>query len=188
MYGKIGKRLLDILVAVIVFVVLSPLFATVAVLIRLFDPGPVIFRQRRVGRFGSTFTFYKFRSMPVGTGDLPSAEIGEISVTRIGRFIRRTNLDELPQLANIIKGDMSLVGPRPPLPTQVDLVALRRANGAILCRPGLTGLAQVNAYDGMTNEEKAAFDGEYVRRLSFVTDVHIVFQTFGYLLHPPPKY
>ena len=103
-------------------------------------------------------------------------------------MIRRTNLDELPQLFNILKGDMSIVGPRPPIPSQQELTELRKANGAIACRPGLTGLAQVSSFDGMTVPQKAAFDGEYAKRISFVGDITIILRTFVYLLKPPPVY
>ncbi len=169
-------------------VILSPLMLAVALLIKIGDPGPVIFRQQRTGAGGRQFTFYKFRSMPMNTGDIPSDRLGEVKMTTVGRFIRRTNVDELPQLWNIMKGDMSLVGPRPPLPNQIELIELRRANGALDCRPGLTGLAQVSSYDGMSVASKAELDGRYAARMSLREDVSIVLATFGYLLKPPPKY
>lgn len=188
MYQRVFKRGMDVLAAGAALIALSPLMLAVAAAVRLGDPGPIIFRQRRVGADGRTFEFYKFRSMPVNTGDRPSDQLGEVRLTWIGRTIRRTNLDELPQLWNIVKGDMSLVGPRPPLPTQDDLIALRRANGALACRPGLTGWAQVNSFDGMSVAEKARMDGEYARQVSLARDLAIVARTFGYLLKPPPTY
>jgi O-antigen biosynthesis protein WbqP len=188
MYRAVFKRLLDIVACLLVAIALSPLLIAIALAIRIFDPGPVIFRQARVGRAGHHFTFYKFRSLPVATGNVPSDALSAIELPWVGRFIRRTNIDELPQLFNILKGDMSIVGPRPPIPSQSELVAMRRENGALDCRPGLTGLAQVSAFDGMSPAEKAVFDGRYAAAISFMGDFWIVMRTFGYLLSPPPKY
>ena len=188
MYQAFGKRCADLVVGISGLVLLSPLILVLVVLILIFDPGPAVFRQERVGVDGRRFLFYKFRSMPVNTESVPSGQMGTIKRTWIGNFIRRTNLDELPQLFNIIKGDMSLVGPRPPVPSQVDLIDYRRKNGALQCRPGLTGLAQVNSYDGMTAAEKAAFDGQYASNISFSSDAKVILSTFGYLLKPPPVY
>jgi O-antigen biosynthesis protein WbqP len=182
------KRLLDVAIAGVALILLLPLLAAVALLIKIGDPGPVIFCQQRTGAGGRPFRFYKFRSMPVGTGDVPSDKLNDVKLTAVARFIRRTNIDELPQLWNIVKGDMSLVGPRPPLPSQTKLIELRRANGALDCRPGLTGLAQVNSYDGLSVERKAELDGRYAARASLATDLAIVLRTFGYLMKPPPKY
>src|SRR5205823_7797451 len=120
-----------------------------ALLIHLEDRGPVLFRQQRSGRDGRPFRIFKFRSMPVNTGDVPSSQARSLRVTRVGQIIRRLNIDELPQLINILRGDMSVVGPRPALPTQTALLDMRKANAAIKCKPGLTGLAQVNSYDNM---------------------------------------
>ena len=188
MYALFGKRAVDAIAAAVALLALSPALLLIALLIRMFDPGPAIFRQERVGRDGARFVLYKFRSMPVNTGDIPSAGLSAVRLAWTGRIIRRTNLDELPQLFNILKGDMSLVGPRPPLPSQTDLIEFRRANGALACRPGLTGWAQVNSFDGMTNAEKAGLDGEYAGRLSPMFDARIVLRTFSYLLKPPPTY
>jgi len=160
----------------------------VAVAIRLGDGGPALFRQERAGRDGRRFVLLKFRSMPVGTAHVPSTDATTLPVTAVGRLLRRTNLDELPQLLNILAGEMSVVGPRPALATQEELLALRRANGAIGCRPGLTGLAQVSARDGMTVAEKAACDGAYADRLGLWTDLGIIARTVGYLFRPPPVY
>lgn len=187
-YQRFGKRFFDLFIVVSTTLVLSPLMILIAVLIRVFDPGPIIFKQKRVGRGGSVFDFYKFRSMPVNTGDLPSDKVGQVQLTWIGKFIRRTNLDELPQLFNVLKGDMSIVGPRPPIPSQTELTELRRDNGALRCRPGLTGLAQVSSFDGMSVPEKAAFDGKYADSVSFFGDIGIILRTFIYLLKPPPVY
>lgn len=187
-YQRFGKRFFDLFIVVFATLVLSPFMLLIALMIKVFDPGPIIFKQKRVGRGGSVFDFYKFRSMPVNTGDLPSDKVGQVQLTWIGKFIRRTNLDELPQLFNVLKGDMSIVGPRPPIPSQTELTDLRRDNGALHCRPGLTGLAQVSSFDGMSVPEKAAFDGKYADSVSFWGDVRIILRTFVYLLKPPPVY
>ena len=169
-------------------VVLSPVFGLIAIAILLDDGRPVLFKQQRVGRNGEPFELLKFRSMPVNSGDVPKAAATTLRVTRVGRVIRRLNFDELPQLFNILRGDMSVVGPRPALASQEALCQLRRESGAVRCRPGLTGLAQVNAYDGMPEEVKAKFDAEYVETLSLPNDVRIMVRTVGYLRHRPPVY
>jgi O-antigen biosynthesis protein WbqP len=188
MYRLYLKRPLDILIAGTGLIVLSPVLLLTALAIRLEDGVPALFRQRRVGRNGSLFTVLKFRSMPVNTGDMPSAEARSAEVTKVGKFIRRTNIDELPQLFNVVKGDMSLVGPRPALPAQRQLCEYRAQNGALACKPGLTGLAQINSYDGMPEREKAEWDGRYASVISVLTDAGIVARTFGYLLKRPPVY
>lgn len=187
-YSKFGKRLLDIFIVFFAVAILSPLMLLTAILIKIFDPGPIIFKQVRIGRNGDSFSFYKFRSMPVNTGDLASDKVGQVKLTWVGKVIRRTNIDELPQLLNILKGDMSIVGPRPPIGNQSELIEIRSENGALALRPGLTGLAQVNSFDGMTVAEKAAFDGQYASNLSFAKDIKIILNTVLYLLKPPPVY
>ena len=182
------KRLIDILASATVLVILSPIMLLIALVIKLQDGGPAIFKQNRVGKNGEEFLFYKFRSMPTATPNVVSSDVAKISITPFGKFIRRTNLDELPQLVNILKGDMSLIGPRPPIPSQQNLIRLRRDNGALSLRPGLTGWAQVNSYDYMIEEEKARLDGEYARRLSLSLDVKIVIKTLAYLTKTPPTY
>lgn len=188
LYSSAGKRVFDILASGLAILVLSPLLLVTALLIRLEDGGPALFRQARVGRDGDPFTVLKFRSMRVGSANVPSAQGAALPITRIGRFIRRTNIDELPQLFNILRGDMSVVGPRPPIPAQETLVAARRANGALAVRPGLTGLAQIESYDGMPESEKAEWDGRYASRVTLAGDLGIILRTFGYLAHRPPVY
>lgn len=188
MYQAFFKRLTDIALSIIALLLLSPILILTTICIKVCDHGPIIFVQRRIGRHGQTFFFFKFRSMPVNTGDIPSDQIGALKLTWIGSLIRRTNIDELPQLLNILCGDMSIVGPRPALPSQTELTGCRQENGALGCRPGLTGLAQVNAYDGMSTGEKAVFDGRYASAITFRNDVSIVLKTFLYLLKPPPRY
>jgi len=188
MYRDFGKRLIDVLASAGGILLLSPVLILLALGARISSPGPAIFKQARTGRDGKEFRFYKFRSMPIDTGDVSSDQLGAIEIRRFGKFIRRTNLDELPQLFNVLRGDMSVVGPRPPLPSQEELITLRRENGALTCRPGLTGLAQVNAFDGMSVAEKAAFDGQYANKITLLGDITILLRTITYLLKPPPTY
>ncbi len=188
MYRSTGKRVIDFALALVGLVVLSPVMAALAAIIKIEDRGPALFRQPRVGQHGREFTFLKFRSMPVDTPHVESAQADTLRITRVGRVIRRTSLDELPQLVNVVVGDMSLVGPRPPLASQEELIDLRKENGSLDLRPGLTGLAQINGYDGMSNIEKARWDGRYARTLSFLGDAKILFRTIGYLATPPPSY
>lgn len=188
MYRHFIKRLIDIVVAGILIIALSPLFLIIALLIRLEDGGPALFRQPRVGRRGQLFTVYKFRSMPVNTKQVASAEAQTLTITRIGAVLRRTNLDELPQLFNIFRGDMSLVGPRPALASQSDLCQLREQYGVHQLAPGLTGLAQIRSYDGMPETEKARWDAMYAKSVSFFNDLRIIFATLFYVLKPPPVY
>ena len=184
----VGKRVIDIAGALIALIIATPVVLVLGMLIKIFDPGPVIFTQKRSGRSGRTFQFYKLRSLPVTTGDIPSDQLGEVRLPWISRFLRRSNLDELPQFYNVLIGDMSLIGPRPALPTQTELLLLREENGAAQLRPGLTGWAQVNAYDGMPVTRKAELDGEYYAKRSLLTDAKVMLRTFAYLTRPPPKY
>ena len=188
MYQAGLKRALDLALSGLALVVLSPVLAVIAIAIMLDDGKPVLFRQTRVGRSGEKFELLKFRSMPANTSNVPKAAATTLQVTRVGRVIRRLNLDELPQLFNILRGHMSLVGPRPALSTQDVLCGLRRESGAAACLPGLTGLAQVSAYDGMPEDEKARFDAEYANKVSLVNDLRIIVRTVGYLRHRPPVY
>lgn len=188
MYKRYIKRILDIILSTIALVILSPLLFVTCVLIRIEDGGPAIFKQMRIGRDSRLFKLFKFRSMPVNVGDVPSSQAQRLRITRVGNIIRRANIDELPQLLNIIKGDMSIVGPRPALPSQTELLAIRVKNGACNCRPGLTGLAQINSYDGMSEIEKASFDQKYASCITFTGDFIIILKTFFYLLKRPPVY
>lgn len=188
MYKKYLKRFIDLLLSFLAIAALSPIFLIISIIIFLFDNGPIFFVQDRVGKNGSTFKFYKFRTMPVDSPQLPSDQIKKIEIGMIGRILRRTNLDEIPQLINIIAGQMSIVGPRPCLPEQEELITLRKANGSIACRPGLTGMAQVNSYDGMPISIKAEFDKHYSCNVTFFNDIKIIFKTLVYLTKEPPKY
>ena len=184
----IGKRLGDIIFSIISLFFLSPIFLVTAISILLFDKGPLFFTQNRVGKRNKSFLFIKFRSLPLKTPNLPSDRLGKVKISLIGKIIRRTNIDELPQLINILKGEMSFVGPRPAISSQIELIEERIKNGSINCLPGLTGLAQVKAYNGMSFLEKARYDGIYFKNVSFLKDITIILRTFIYLLTPPPKY
>ncbi|XDZ63109.1 sugar transferase [Alphaproteobacteria bacterium LSUCC0396] len=188
MYSCCLKRGLDIAFGLFALMISLPLFLIIGFLIKNLDGGPIFFVSMRVGKDGRVFSFYKFRSMPVNTAVVASDKLGEVSLSWLGSFLRRTNLDELPQFWNILIGDMSLVGPRPSLVTQVELIEKRRSVGALKCRPGLTGLAQVNSFDGMSIDEKSEFDGIYAKNISAWNDLKIVLSTFKYLSKPPPVY
>lgn len=176
------KRGIDLVLSAFLLLLLALPMFLIAVWIRADSSGPAIFRQTRVGRGLSTFTICKFRTMTVSAPhDRPSAMLSpqerESSLTRAGRFLRRTGLDELPQLWNVLCGEMSLVGPRPVIPRETRLTALRAALGAMSVRPGITGLAQVSGRDDCGIEEKAYMDALYARRVSFHLDLRIVFLT-----------
>ena len=183
-----GKRIFDLCISIIALILLSPVFFIIGLLIFIFDKGPIFFTQYRIGKNNKRFLFIKFRSLPITTPNLPSNEIGRVNIKWIGKFLRRTNIDELPQLINILKGEMSLVGPRPPLETQYKLILERNKNGSIKCKPGLTGLAQVNSFSDMSYMEKAKFDGIYYEKVSLLMDLKIILRTFIYLISPPPVY
>lgn len=188
MYRTTFKRVVDIVLSAGALVAGLPVMIVAGLAIWLEDRGPALFRQTRVGKGGSAYLLFKLRSMPVNSGDLPSTQAGQLRTTRVGRIIRRTNVDELPQLFNILRGDMSVVGPRPALASQTELIVLRRTSGAFDCKPGLTGLAQVNSYDGMPETEKAEWDGRYAAGISFVNDCRIILRTVAYLGRRPPVY
>jgi lipopolysaccharide/colanic/teichoic acid biosynthesis glycosyltransferase len=177
--GAWGKRALDLAIALPALVLAAPVMLAVAAAIRLDSPGPVLFRQRRIGRGSSEFVLLKFRSMAAGTPDLAThlVQPGMVRVTRVGAFLRRTSLDELPQLWNILRGEMTLVGPRPALYNQHDLIELRRKSGVDALKPGLTGWAQINGRDEIPMEQKVALDRHYLDRVSAGFDLQILLRT-----------
>lgn len=180
MYKRFGKRALDILLSGLGLVLLSPLFLIISIAIKVEDPGPVFFRQKRVGIHKSYFNIVKFRSMRQDTPhDMPTHLLSDPQrwITKTGRFLRKTSLDELPQIAQIFTGKMSIIGPRPALWNQFDLIAQRDQYGANDVTPGLTGWAQVNGRDELEIEEKARLDGEYARNISFKMDMKIFWMT-----------
>ncbi len=185
MYQKFLKRGIDICLSGMGLVVLALPMSVVALAIKAEDPGPAIFKQKRVGNQKEFFTLYKFRSMKMSTPhDTPThlLENPEQYLLKIGKFIRKTSIDELPQLWNIFKGDMSIIGPRPALWNQDDLVAERDKYGANDVRPGLTGWAQINGRDELEIPVKAKLDGEYVEKLSFGFDLKCFFGTISSVL------
>ena len=174
------KRALDFLLSLIALLVLWPVLAVIAVIIKITSPGPVFFRQKRVGLKRGQFMIYKFRTMRTDAPkDAPThlLQNPEMFITPVGRFLRASSLDELPQLINILKGEMSIVGPRPALWNQYDLIDAREAVGANNVLPGLTGWAQINGRDELPIDVKAGFDGEYVRRMSFLFDLRCIVGT-----------
>ena len=180
MYQKFGQRFLDILLSACGILVLSPVYLLVALAIKIDDPGPVFFRQKRVGLHKSHFQILKFRTMKMETPkDVPThlLENPQQYITRVGRILRKTSLDELPQIFQIFTGDMSIIGPRPALWNQYDLIAERDKYGANDVRPGLTGWAQINGRDELPIDVKARLDGEYVEKLSFLFDCKCFFGT-----------
>ena len=185
MYKHFLKRLFDFTLSLIGLLILLLPMLIVALIIKLESPGPAIFVQMRAGKGSKPFKFYKFRSMRTDAPhDMASREIkSENYITKFGNFIRKTSIDELPQLINILKGDMSIIGPRPVVLSETDLIENRRATGADSVRPGITGLAQVTARDNLIDMKlKAEIDGEYVKTLSFATDFKIFFKTIRKVL------
>jgi lipopolysaccharide/colanic/teichoic acid biosynthesis glycosyltransferase len=175
---NICKRGVDFFVSLLALIILLPLFIVMVVAIRLSSKGPAIFKQQRAGKDGKPFTFYKFRTMKEDVdpfGPSPKSE-KDARLTKIGRFLREYSLDELPQLLNILKGDMSIVGPRPLYLSQIKEWNERQKN-RLLVKPGLTGLAQVSGRGELTQEEKLELDVKYIETLSFFADIRIMFKT-----------
>ncbi len=180
MYTKFFKRFFDVVLSGLAIVVLSPLLLLLALAVRLDSKGPIFFRQKRVGKGKTYFQILKFRSMYADTPhDMPTHMLGNAQshITRVGRVLRVTSLDELPQLFNIFAGQMSIVGPRPALWNQDDLIAERDKYGANDLVPGLTGYAQINGRDEIPIEQKAKLDGWYVQHIGFITDCKIILGT-----------
>lgn len=175
------KRAIDFICSLLGLILLSPLFLVLILWIKIDSPGPVLFRQKRVGIHKTYFQILKFRTMRIDTPkDMPTHLLKnpEQYITKAGKFIRKTSLDELPQIINILKGDMAIVGPRPALWNQYDLIAERDKYGANDVRPGLTGWAQINGRDELEIPVKAALDGEYVKKLGPAMDLRCFFGTF----------
>ena len=180
MYRNCVKRGLAIVLSLVGILALGWLLILLSIAIKLDSPGPVLFRQKRVGLGKSHFYILKFRTMRIDTpGDMPTHLLvnPEQYITRVGRFLRKTSLDELPQLFNILAGHMAIVGPRPALWNQFDLIAERDRYGANDIRPGLTGWAQINGRDELEIDVKARYDGEYVERMSLAFDTRCILGT-----------
>ena len=186
MYQRYCKRLLDFVISLAACIVLAPVMLAIAVWIKLDSPGPVFFRQRRVGAHKTHFNILKFRTMRGDTPhDVPTHLLknADSYITKSGAFLRKTSLDELPQIYNILVGEMAIIGPRPALYNQYDLIEARDKVHANDVRPGLTGLAQVNGRDELPIDVKARYDGEYAANITFLGDLKIFFGTFGYVFH-----
>jgi len=182
MFYKALKRSFDVILSLILFILFIPLWIVIPIIIKLDSPGKVIFTQKRVGIGSNYFTIYKFRSMKEGTPDIPTdvlktSENQEMLNTRVGTFLRRFSLDEIPQLVNILKGEMSFVGPRPALYNQNLLIKLRKEKGVDKLRPGVTGLAQISGRDELSIEQKVEYDLEYLNNISFFLDLKIIIAT-----------
>ena len=181
MDGSAGfmKRIFDLIMALVLMLILAPLLLLVVLAIRLTSVGPVLFRTRRVGKNSRFFTMYKFRTMRVDTPQVATHLLKKPDqfLTPVGGFLRQTSLDELPQLINVLRGDMSLVGPRPALFNQDDLISLRTARGVNELTPGITGWAQVNGRDSLPIAEKVKLDEWYLKNRSFWLDLKVVGMT-----------
>lgn len=180
MYNRIIKRFFDILSSGIGILVLSPVLLLLSVLIKLDSPGPVFFKQKRVGKNKKHFMIYKYRTMRTDAPhDTPTDQLSDPMryITRTGKLLRKTSLDELPQLFNIFKGEMSVIGPRPALWNQYDLIEERDKYGANDIRPGLTGWAQINGRDELPIPVKAALDGEYTKKMNLFFDIKCIIGT-----------
>ena len=180
MYACI-KRGIDFVLSLLGLAVLSPVFLALIIAIKIDSPGPILFRQKRVGIHKTHFAILKFRTMRIDTPkDVPThlLQNPEQYITKVGRFLRKTSLDELPQIINILKGDMAIVGPRPALWNQYDLIEERDKYGANDIRPGLTGWAQINGRDELEIPVKARFDGEYEEKIGPRMDLRCFFGTF----------
>ncbi|KRQ85868.1 Undecaprenyl phosphate N,N'-diacetylbacillosamine 1-phosphate transferase [Caloramator mitchellensis] len=184
MYKSV-KKLLDFILSLIGLIVLSPLFLILMIAIKLDSEGPIFFKQKRVGINKTHFEILKFRTMRIDTPkDTPTHLLKnpEQWITKVGKFLRKTSLDELPQIINILKGEMSIIGPRPALWNQFDLIEERDKYGANDLRPGLTGWAQINGRDELPIEVKAKLDGEYTKNFGIKMDIKIFFKTIVYVL------
>ena len=184
LYLKV-KRLADFFMSVLGIIILSPVFVVLIILIKLDSKGPIIFKQKRVGINRSHFYIYKFRTMKIETPkETPTHRLEDPDkwITKTGKFLRKFSLDELPQIYNILKRDMSIIGPRPALWNQYDLLDLRDKNGSNKIRPGLTGWAQINGRDALTLEEKADLDCYYVKNIGLKIDIKCFLGTFTKLL------
>lgn len=178
-YPKI-KRILDFILSALAMLVLWPIFALIAIVIKIDSKGPVFFKQKRLGKGKKEFFILKFRTMRTDTPkDMPTHMLQnpDVFITRVGKFLRKSSLDELPQIINILRGEMSIIGPRPALWNQYDLIAKRDKYGANDIYPGLTGWAQINGRDEIPIPLKVSMDGYYVKNLNFTMDLKIFFMT-----------
>lgn len=180
MYRRFLKRFFDLLLAIFLFIILLLPLVIIALIVKLTSKGPILFIQERYGRNSRPFKLYKFRSMTDSAPQIANSKFTDIQnyITPFGMFIRKTSLDELPQLWNIIKGDMSFIGPRPLAITDINVIKLRKQNGGDSVLPGISGLAQVNGRNNLSDEDKAAYDAKYAAHLSFRVDMVLTMETF----------
>ena len=179
-YDRI-KRALDVFFALLLFLLAAIPCGLISLLIRVTSPGPAFFRQTRIGRGGKPFFCYKFRTMYTDAPQYcatPDFKDADTFITPVGKLLRKTSLDELPQLFNVLKGDMSFIGPRPLIPEEKDIHEERMKRGVYLLRPGISGLAQINGRDRVDGETKVKYDEKYLHKISFFFDAKIVFGTF----------
>jgi O-antigen biosynthesis protein WbqP len=177
---KYIKRSFDIVCSILGIILLSPVLILVSIIIKLESRGSIIFKQLRAGKDSKPFYIYKFRSMKIDAPNVATNEFTDSNdfITKIGRFIRKTSIDEIPQLFNILKGDMSIVGPRPVILEEIELIELRRLNHVDRLLPGITGWAQINGRDNIGNEEKVKYDYEYLKTRTMGLDLYIIVMTF----------
>lgn len=186
MYQKYVKNILDFFFSLLLILLLSPLFLIISLISKIKEPkGTILFRQKRAGENNQPFICYKFRSMKMSAP--ANASTWEIEnpdelMTSWGKVLRKTSLDELPQLFNILKGDMSFIGPRPVILKETKLLELREANGASTAKPGITGLAQISGRDNLSPADKADLDGKYAAKISFINDIKILLSTIPKVL------
>uniref|UniRef100_UPI0037CA48E3 sugar transferase n=1 Tax=Longibaculum muris TaxID=1796628 RepID=UPI0037CA48E3 len=184
-YNNYIKRVIDFILSLVGLILLSPVFIILCLWIKLDSKGPILFKQKRFGKNKTFFYIYKFRTMRIDTpSDMPTHMLSNPDqyITRAGKFLRKTSLDELPQIINILKGEMAIIGPRPALWNQDDLIAERDRYHANDIKPGLTGWAQINGRDELEIEVKAKLDGDYVKQMSFLFDMKCFFGTITSVL------
>ena len=186
MYQKYIKNILDFILSLILIILLSPLFLILSIISKIYEPhGTILFRQDRAGIYNEPFECLKFRSMKMNAPKNASTwelDDPDSLITPFGKFLRKTSLDELPQLFNIIRGDMSFIGPRPVILKERELLDLREANGAYKAKPGITGLSQISGRDNLSPKDKAYTDGLYANDISFINDLKIFLKTIPKVL------
>ena len=179
------KRVLDVIISICAIAVLMVPLVTITLAIKITSPGPALYWSKRMGRNGQAFDMPKFRTMVIDAPLLPTAELPnpDLLITKVGRVLRKTSLDELPQLFSVLTGKMSLVGPRPVLTSQTELLSNRFSEGVHVLRPGITGWAQINGRDNLSEDEKVRLDKEYLTRQSLWFDIQIMWRTIFYVLN-----
>ena len=174
------KQIIDIILSIIATILLLPFFVVFSIIIKIESKGPIFFKQKRIGKNKKEFIIYKFRTMRIDTPkNMPTHMLknADSYITKFGRIMRKTSIDELPQIFNILKGDMSIIGPRPALWNQYDLIEERDKYNVNIIKPGLTGWAQVNGRDELPIPIKVKYDSEYIKKISFLFDIKIFFRT-----------